>query len=109
MAPSTPPPPRSVLLAALTTASASSFVMSPTFTTTRPFRKLLSSLSFIVVNVPGEAVLLFSIAFLARGDDVAFDTFTAADNRHDVIHRELGGGKLLAAVVAHSRRAPPLP
>src|SRR5262249_29631072 len=80
--------------------------MSPTFTATRPFRKVLSSLPLIF---PGESVLLLAVALFARGDDVAFCAFAPADDRHDMVHRQRRRGKLLSAIMADPGGAPPLP
>src|SRR4051794_33188664 len=54
-------------------------------------------------------MLFVIVAFFTRGDDVAFGAPAAADDRHDVVHRERAAGEFFPAIVADAGRAPPLP
>src|SRR5215472_9599944 len=63
----------------------------------------------ILVPLPRQQRLLLRVAVLAGGNGVAAHGASAADQGHEVIHRERSRADLPLAVVADAGRDPPLP
>ena len=57
----------------------------------------------------GQPVFSFRIALLAGWNEIAFCRFAAADDRNQMIHRQLSRGKFIAAAVTNPSGALPLP
>src|SRR5262249_42349190 len=63
----------------------------------------------ILIPFPGQQRLLLRVAVLAGGNDVALHGASAANQRHEMIHRERARAHRSLAVVTEARRDPALP
>jgi hypothetical protein len=57
----------------------------------------------------GQPMLALGVALLAARHQISFGGFSAPDDRHQMIHRQIAGRKSLAAMVAETRRPFALP